>query len=305
MPYTRTVPARTVLARTAVPVAVAGLLLTGCGGDKPHTTIGARQIAPQIAPNVAASSVGGSSVGGSGVALDALPSGMAAGIAAPVNAVTPLAAIPTAAVDGHTLSTRGVGRASGTPDTLTVQIGVSTQASSARSALDANNSRANALLELLRRNGVANKDLRTSQLSINPIYNDKSTAITGYQVDNTVQATLHDLGKAGSLLDAAVGTVGDAVRIQQIAFSIGDDTALRAQARAQAVAQARAQAGQLAQAAGVSLGAIRSLTEQVDAGSPITYDLGKAAAGASAASVPMQAGQQEITVAVDLVYDIS
>lgn len=302
MPTVRTVSARSVLIRSTVPAAVAGLLLTGCGADKAHTSdVGGRQIAPQIAPNIAATALAGS-----GVALDEGPSGVAAGLAAPVNAVTPLAAsTPTAALDGHTLSTRGVGRATGTPDTLTVVIGVSTQASSAKSALDANNSKANALLELLRRNGVANKDLRTSQLSINPVYNDKSTAITGYQVDNTVQATLHDLGKAGSLLDAAVGTVGDAVRIQQISFSIGDDTALRAQARAQAVAQARAQAGQLAQAAGVSLGAIRSLTEQVDAGYPITYDMAKTAAGASAASVPMQAGQQEITVAVDLVYDIS
>ena len=119
-----------------------------------------------------------------------------------------------------------------------------------------------------------------------------------------MQATLRDLGKAGALLDAAVGTVGNAVRIEQISFSVGDDTALRAQARTQAVAQAKAQAGQLAQAAGVSLGAVRSLTEVVDGGSPVTYDM-KAAAGASAASVPVQPGQQEITVAVDLVYDIS
>jgi uncharacterized protein YggE len=297
---TRTVSARTVLARTAAPVAVAGLLLTGCDGGTPQpAALGTPQIAPQIAPDIARPSIGG----GSGGAVDALSGGMAAGIASPVSALTPLAAAPTATVDGHTISTRGVGRATGTPDTLTVLIGVSTQASSAKSALEANNTKANALLQLLRRNGVADKDLRTSQLSINPRYDNKST-ITGYQVDNTVQATLHDLGKAGALLDAAVGAIGNAVRIQQISFSIGDDTALRAQARAQAVAQAKAQASQLAQAAGVSLGSIRSLTELVDAGSPIGYDM-KAAAGVSAASVPVQPGQQEITVAVDLVYDIS
>jgi len=296
-------PARTVLARTAVPIAVAGLLLTGCGGGKPQpATSGISEIAPATAKPY-----GGGAIAGSGAAVDMAPgSGMAAGIAAPVNALTPLAAAaPTASVDGHLLATRGVGRASGTPDTVTVWVGVSTQAASARSALDANNGKANALIQLLRRNGVAEKDLRTNQLSINPVYNDRSSAITGYQVDNTVQATLRDLSKAGTLLDAAVGTVGNAVRIQQISFSIGDDTALRAQARAQAVAQAKAQAGQLAQAAGVTLGAVRSLTEVVDGGSPITYDMGKAAAGMSAASVPVQAGQQEITVAVDLVYDIS
>jgi hypothetical protein len=295
----RTVSARTVLLRTAVPVVVAGLLLTGCGGGKSQSATLGAPVAP-IAPNIAPTTIGGS-----GVAVDALPSGMAAGIAAPASALTPLAAAPTATMDGRTITTRGVGRATGTPDTLTVLIGVSTQASSAKAALDANNTRANALIELLRRNGVAEKDLRTSQLSINPTYNDKSTAITGYQVDNSVQATLHDLSKAGTLLDAAVGAIGNAVRIQQISFSIGDDTALRAQARARAVAQAKAQASQLAQAAGVSLGSIRSLTELVDAGSPITYDMGKAAAGASAASVPVQPGQQELTVAVDLVYDIS
>ncbi|MBV9821015.1 MAG: SIMPL domain-containing protein, partial [Actinobacteria bacterium] len=181
---------------------------------------------------------------------------------------------------------------------------VSTQGSSAKAALDANNGKANVLLDLLRRTGVADRELRTSQLTINPVYDDKSSTVTGYQVENTVQATLHDLSKAGALLDAAVGTVGNAVRIQQIAFSVGDDTALRAQARARAVAQAREQAGQLAQAAGVSLGAVRSLTEVVDGGSPVTYDM-RAAAGASTASVPVQPGQQEVTVAVDLVYEIS
>lgn len=286
-----------IIARTAVPVAVAGLLLTGCGGGKPQAaTLG---VAPLAAPNSASTPLGGA-----GTAVDAVTSDMAAGIAAPAGVVAPLAATPTASVDGHTITTRAVGRATGTPDTVTVVIGVSTQAASAKAALDANNAKANALLALLRRNGVADKDLRTSQLSVNPTYNDKGAVITGYQVDNTVQATLHELSKAGALLDAAVGTVGNAVRIQQISFTIGDDSALRAQARARAVGQAKAQATQLAQAAGVTLGSIRSLTELADAGAPITYDM-RSAAGTSAASVPVQPGQQDITVTVDLVYDIA
>jgi uncharacterized protein YggE len=288
------------IVRTAVPVAIAGLLLTGCGGGKPQSaTLGVTPLDP---PNSAPASLGGG--GGAGLAVDAVPSGVMAGVATPASVVAKLDATPTATADGYIIATRGVGRATGTPDTVTVLIGVSTQASSARSALDANNAKANALIELLRSNGVAAKDLRTSQLSINPTYNDKAGSITGYQVENTVQATLHDLSKAGALLDAAVGAIGNAVRIQQISFSIGDDSRLRAQARAQAVSQAKAQAAQLAQAAGVTLGPIRSLTELADVGAPITYDL-QSAAGTSAASVPLQAGQQEITVAVDLVYEIS
>ncbi|MEO7259940.1 MAG: SIMPL domain-containing protein [Jatrophihabitantaceae bacterium] len=290
-----------ILARTAVPAALAGLLLTGCGGGKTHS---AGEIAAPPGATFGGAAPAGPASGGA-AAIDATRGDIAsASMGAPVNMVTPLAAAPTATatVDGRTITTRGVGRASGTPDTLTVLIGVSTKASSAKAALEANNAKANALIELLRRNGVASKDLRTRQLSINPTYDDKST-ITGYQVYNAVQATLHDLTKAGTLLDAAVGVLGNAARIEHISFSIGDDSALRAQARSQAVAQAKTQAAELAQAAGVTLGRIRTLTEMVDAGSPISYDM-QAAAGASK-SPPLQAGQQELTVAVDLVYEIS
>ncbi|HEX8078615.1 MAG TPA: SIMPL domain-containing protein [Jatrophihabitans sp.] len=207
-----------------------------------------------------------------------------------------------ATLDGHTITTRGVGRASGTPDTLTIMIGVSTQASSAKAALDSNNAKSNALLNLLRSSGVAAKDLQTRQLNIHPTYSDKAT-ITGYQVDNMVQATTRDIAGAGALIDAAARAVGNAVRVQQISFSVGDDSALRAQARARAVEQAKAQAAELAKAAGVSLGRIRSLTELMDPGHSISYDM-RSAAGA-AESVPLQAGQLELIVSVDLVYDIS
>jgi uncharacterized protein YggE len=282
-------------ARLAVPVAIGGLLLTACG-PKSSPAHGAALLEN---PSGASTQLGNT---GGGMALGSAPSGALPQTVTPASAVTPLAAV-AAAADGRSITTRGVGRITGTPDTVTVQIGVSTQASSAKAALDANNTKANTLIELLRRNGVAAKDLHTSQLSINPTYNDKAATITGYQVENTVQATLHDLSKAGALLDAAVGAVGNAVRIQQISFSIGDDSTLRAQARAQAVSRAKAQATQLAQAAGVTLGSIRSLTEAVDAGTPVTYDMGSAA-GTAAAAVPLQPGQQDITVAVDLVYDI-
>jgi uncharacterized protein YggE len=217
-------------------------------------------------------------------------------------APAPVAAV---SVDAHTISTRGVGKVSGTPDTFTVMIGVSTQDSKAKAALDANNVKANALIELLRSKGVAAKDLQTRQLSINPTYNDKSGTISGYQVDNTVQATLHSIANAGSLLDAAAGVVGNAVRVQQLGFSIGDDSALRAQARSQAVSQAKAQAAQIAEAAGVTLGRVRSITELVDSGYPINYDMRAAAAAGSSESVPLQPGQQELTISVDIVYDIS
>lgn len=205
----------------------------------------------------------------------------------------------------HTISTRGVGTASGEPDTLTVVIGVSTQDASAKAALDANNSKAAALIALLRAKGVAARDIQTSQLSINPSYSDKANTITGYQVDNTVQATLHSVGSAGTLLDAAAGAVGNAVRISGVGFSMSDDNPVRAQARAQAVTRAQAQAAQIAKAAGAKLGALRSVSEVPEGSPPVNYDARVAAGSTAASSVPVQAGQQDVSVSVDVVYDLA
>jgi len=211
--------------------------------------------------------------------------------------------------EGHpTIAARGVGQVKGTPDTLRVTLGVETRSASAKDALAANNDRANALIDTLKQKGVEAKDIQTSQLSINPTYDDKGQRITGYQVNNIVTATLHDIGGAGALIDAAAGAVGDAVRVQSIGFSIDDDSALKAEARTQAVHLAQLQAEQMAKAAGVKLGRIRYISE-VPASSPMPYAeryLGdaKAAAG-SAAPAPIEPGQQELSLTVDVVWDIA
>jgi uncharacterized protein YggE len=300
------------VARTAVPVAaVAGLLLTACGsggkdpGSPDTAPIGANPIGSHLigAPEPMSAPTGMDKPMGSTGSDAAAPAGGVAGhrgIAAPIAAAAPASAPVT--MDAHTITTRGVGKASATPDTIMIMIGVSTQGSSAKAALADNNAKSTALLDLLRANGIAAKDMQTRQLSINPTYTDKSK-ISGYQVENMVQAKSRDIAGAGALIDAAAGVVGNAVRVQHISFSVDDDSALRAQARSEAVTQAKAQAAQLAKAAGVTLGRIRSITEQVDPGYPIGYDM-RSAAGA-AESAPLQAGQQELSVSVDLVYDIS
>ena len=211
--------------------------------------------------------------------------------------------------DGRpSIAARGVGLVKGTPDTLRVVLGVETRSASAKDALAANNEKANALVDTLKANGVEAKDIQTSQLSIHPTYDDKGQRIVGYQVNTIVTATLHDIGGAGALIDAAAAAVGDAVRVQSIGFSIDDDSALKAEARTQAVHLARLQAEQMANAAGVKLGRIRSISE-VPASGPMPYyeryagDAAKAAAGSAPA--PVLPGQQELSLTVDVVWDIT
>lgn len=201
----------------------------------------------------------------------------------------------------YTITTQATGRTMATPDEVTVTIGVQTSGASARAALSANNAKAAALLSKLKGSGVEAKDLQTAGLSVEPTYSKDAAQITGYSVSNTVQATLHDLKNAGSVIDAAASAVGNAIRIQAIAFSISDDAAAKAQARAAAVKQAQDQARQIAAASGAKLGRIRTIVESPEQLNQPTYD---AASAVPRASVPIQPGQLEMTVDVQITYDI-
>jgi uncharacterized protein YggE len=198
------------------------------------------------------------------------------------------------------ITVHGTGRIAGTPDVLTVSVGVQTTAAHAVDALGQNSQRAHAVIDALKANGVADKDLQTTQLSLSAHYTPGG-AITGYDVSDTVTAKLRDVAKAGQAIDAAVAAAGDSGRLEGVSFSFGDDSALTAQARHDAVVRARAQAQQLADAAGVKLGALRSLAETSSTPSwPVQYATGAVAAPAA----PIQAGTQELTVEVTAVYEV-
>jgi uncharacterized protein YggE len=211
----------------------------------------------------------------------------------------PAAATSTSAGLTPGITTRGLGTVTRTPDTVTIVIGVQTRAQSAKAALEANTDKATALINVLKSKGVAPADLQTSQLSVNPTSDSTTGRITGYEVTNQVTAKLHDIRAAGGLIDAAGDVAGDAVRLQQLSFSIADDSAARAQARANAVRQAQAHAKQMADGAGVRLGQIRSITE-VPASPP--GPSGRDAA--AAAPVPIEPGTQDLTAMVEVVYAI-
>jgi uncharacterized protein len=217
-----------------------------------------------------------------------------------LTACSATAAAPAGAADAG-ITARGLGTVTGTPDVVTVVLGVQTQGPSAKGALDANTQQATALINMLKSRGVAEADLQTSQLSVNPSYNPANGRISGYEVTNQVTATLHNIAAAGGIIDAAADVAGDAVRVQQLSFSIDDDSAMRATARAAAVRQAQTQARQMADAAGVHLGRIRSISE---VSTPPPSPMSRQSMDAAGAAVPLQPGTQKLTVSVDVVYDI-
>lgn len=208
----------------------------------------------------------------------------------------------TAAASGPTINVSGHGEVEGTPDVMTVTIGVQTSDPSAQAALHRNNDRAVALTNALKAQGVAAKDIQTVDLSVSPNF-DKNFHVTGYSASNTVTAKLRDLSKAGEVIDAAALTVGEDVRLQGVQFSIDNTSALVAKARADAVQDALTQAKQLAAASGVKLGAIRTIddTGTVD---PLQYARTKGLSD-NAAAVGISPGTQQLSVDVTVVFDIA
>jgi uncharacterized protein YggE len=204
------------------------------------------------------------------------------------------------------MTVAGSGQASATPDTLTINIGVTVSDASASSALADANQRATALTNSLKTSGVVPSDIQSTDFSINPTFS-LSGAITGYQVANTLVVTLHDLSKAGQAVDSAASSVGDAIRINGLAFSVSNTSTVDGQARADAVAVAAGHARTMAAGAGESLDGVCSINDSSI--SPVYSLAGQpgvnASAAAAAGQVPVESGTQRANAQVTVVYAIS
>ena len=201
------------------------------------------------------------------------------------------------------VSVSGVGRASGTPDVLRITIGVQTSAAAVDAALTEANGRAAAVVAALKEGGVAPADLQTASVQVYPQYDDKGRAIVGYSASNDVRADLRDLAGAGALLGRAVTAGGDSARLASVQFVLDDDTAVLATARDSAFADARAKAEQYARLAGLSLGALISVQENV-ATTPPPYPQAASSASAKDSAVPLEAGSSEVSVVVDARWEL-
>jgi len=227
------------------------------------------------------------------VALSAYaPSGIAANPAAPQ----------------RTLNVTGAGQVSLTPDIAYIYVGVHSENASASDAMTENNSRTQVMIEALKKAGIDEKDIRTTNFSI--WQQDKYDPLTGqpsgvkvYSVDNTVYVTVRKLDSLGSLLDTLVKA--GANNINSIQFDVADKTAAIKQARDAAVQDAKTQAQELAAVAGVTLGEITSVSFYEATSSPVMDGFGKGGGGgAEAAAVPIQPGQMTLTVTVSMTYEI-
>lgn len=203
-----------------------------------------------------------------------------------------------------TITATGTGIATASPDTLSINIGVETRSGTASEALSANNESMTKVLQTLKDGGIDDKDLQTSNLSVWPNFDNKGV-ITDYVVSNQLTATVRkfDSKTAGELIDKAASVAGDTIRVNGINFYIEDTTTLTEQARTSAVKRAREQADQMAEAAGVKVGKVRMIVENPGSGVSIPYPSASRAVFTDS-SVPLSAGSQQVSVAVQVVFEL-
>jgi uncharacterized protein YggE len=207
------------------------------------------------------------------------------------------------------LTVIGTGTATAAPDLLTVTVDVDVTASSAAAALAQNNTDTAAVLAAFTQGGVASKDLQTTNLSVQPtyVYIRGRQVPSTYEVNNTIQATMHDLSTAGTTLDAVVNAGGNDLSIDSLNFSLQNPQSIQDDARTNAVRQAASHAGSMAIAAGDHLGALCSLNDNSSiTPEPLPGGVFKGLAnGTAQPAVPLSGGTQQASAQVTLIYALA
>lgn len=178
----------------------------------------------------------------------------------------------------------GQGIVNAKPDLSTVSLGVFTQADTVNAAMTSAAAAMNKVINSIKSNGIQDKDIATSQFSIQPIYGQSTRpqdkpypgyeqpVIVGYSVNNNVNVKIRDLDRVGEIIDEAASAGGNATRIQNISFSIENTDAALKQARDLAVKDAQARASQLVTGVGMKLGRAVYINESsYNLPSPVPY----------------------------------
>jgi uncharacterized protein YggE len=199
----------------------------------------------------------------------------------------------------------GTGEVSAAPDMVTVTVGVVEQAEAAAAALNANTAKMTVLLQALKDAGIADKDVQTSNFSVNPRYEFDQTRQTqkmvGYEVSNQVTIRLRKIADLGGLLDRLVQAGSN--QVNGISFGIADTSKLEDEARRRATENARHKAEVYAKAAGVEIGKVVSISETTSYRPPMPMVAARRMQ-ADAAPVPIAAGEASVSASVDVMWEL-
>ena len=201
----------------------------------------------------------------------------------------------------------GVGEAEGVPTTASFSVGVTKTAATVEAAQDQTNAAINTIIEELKKLGIDEEMIKTSNYSVNPNIDFASgrQTTTGYTVSTNIDVMLDDTEKANTALDTA--TKNGANIISGVAFILSDENqdSLEKEARKEAIADAKEKAQEISREAGIKLGKVMNIYVSQDGG-VMPYDKMvsmEARGGEMANPTELQPGQNKVTMQVTLTYE--
>ncbi len=222
-------------------------------------------------------------------------------VALPAAAQTPVPAPTPILSDATLLDVTAEGKVTRVPDIATIRAGVVSQSPTAAAALTDNAARMTRVVAALRRAGVADRDLQTAQIQLQPQYRyaeNQPPVITGYQASNGVSVRFRDVAKSGAILDALVAQGANQIDGPNLSVDAAD--AALDEARTDAIRRARARAELYAKAAGMRVDRILTIVEGNGQMPPPPMPMMARASIQSADSTPVVAGEQELGVTVSV-----
>ena len=225
----------------------------------------------------------------------------------PAIAQAPVVAPMVQTIAGTRLDVSATGEVSRVPDVAIISAGVQTRSATATGAISENASRMERVRAALKAAGIADRDIQTSNISLNPEYRYQENLpprLTGYTASNQVNVRFRDIRNTGRILDALVAQ--GANQINGPSLTIDKPEAALDEARANAIAVGRARADLYARALGMRVVRLLSITEGGGYGSPPPIVMMRAERGAAtgAADSKIDPGEQQLQVTVSMSIEL-
>ncbi|MBI2034703.1 MAG: SIMPL domain-containing protein [Candidatus Levybacteria bacterium] len=199
----------------------------------------------------------------------------------------------------------GVGEATGIPDTALLSLGVTKKAATIKDAQNQVNQAANAMIADLKKLGIDEKNIKTTNYSVYPDYDyTRGQTITGYSVSENLEVKVTPIEKANQAIDIA--TKDGANMVGGITFILNEDIkkSIEQEARKDAVKKAKEKAQNLASAAGIRLGKIVNVQESQGYQPPIALESSMLKDGGTGEPTQLTPGESTIRTSITLSYEI-
>jgi uncharacterized protein len=205
------------------------------------------------------------------------------------------------------ITVSGTGEVSVKPDMAVINAGVTTENVKASVCYSTNSGIMNVIYSELKKIGIAEEDIKTMNFTLSPKINyirkmGEPEMIVGYTLSHIFRIKVKDIKNAGEVIDK-VAKAG-ATNINNVMFTIQDDTKFRAQAREEAVKNAKEKAEQLAKTAGVALDKIISISESASRPIYPMYADNMLTKSIAVEAAPVMQGETQITNTVQISYTI-